>query len=201
VDDRRDGVEEGEGVGAGQAVNRLGQRRRGQGAGRDDDRVPILRRQPGDLAAVDLDQRLGLEACGDLGGKTHTVDRQGAAGGQAVGVAGRHDQRAQSAHLGVQQADSIVLGVIGAERVGADQLRQAVGHVGLGAARRAHLVQHHGHARAGDLPGRLATGQAAADHVDRVGDGLQGHSLEIASPGAAGKGGDRGCGECLSRRS
>ena len=39
----------------------LGQRRRGQRAGGDDDVVPVGRRQAGDLAALDRDQRIGCE--------------------------------------------------------------------------------------------------------------------------------------------
>ena len=70
-----------------------------------------------------------------------------------------------AAHLLVQQADGVVLRIVGAEGVGADQLGQAVGLVRLGAAHRPHLVQHHGHAGLGELPGRLAAGEAAADDV------------------------------------
>jgi len=82
-----------------------------------------------------------------------------------MGVAGGHDDRAQPAHLGVQQADSVARPVVGAEGVGADQLGQAIGLVGVGAAHRPHLVQHHGYAGFGDLPGGLGAGQAAADHM------------------------------------
>ena len=44
--DRRDGVEEGERVLAGQLADRLGERGRGERPGGDDDAVPIRRRQP-----------------------------------------------------------------------------------------------------------------------------------------------------------
>ena len=53
VHDRRDGVEKGERAFARQSSDRLGQRHRGERAGRDDDIVPVLRRQAGDLAAVE----------------------------------------------------------------------------------------------------------------------------------------------------
>ena len=59
MDDGRDGIEEGERVLAGQVADRLGQRRRGEGAGGDDRIAPFGRRQAGDLAALDADQRLG----------------------------------------------------------------------------------------------------------------------------------------------
>jgi len=47
-----------------------------------------------------------------------------------------------------------------------DQFRQAVGLMRIGHARRPHFVQDDRHAAAGDLPGGLATGEPAADHVD-----------------------------------
>ncbi len=89
-----------------------------------------------------------------------------AAGRHLVRVGRGHDQRAAGAHLGVQQAHGVVLGVVGAEGVGADELRQAVGLVRGGGDRRAHLVQHHARAGLGRLPRRLAARQAAADDVD-----------------------------------
>src|SRR3546814_16786512 len=66
----------------------------------------------------------------------------------------------------VQQADRVVLGIVAAEGVGADQLGEAVGHVRPGGAQRAHLVQHHRAAGTGDLPGRLATGDAPQSVVE-----------------------------------
>ena len=98
--------------------------------------------------------------------KPIAVDGERAAGRQLVLVAGRHDQRAGAPHLLVQQADGVGLGVVGAERVGADQLGEAVGLVRFGHAHGAHLVQHDGDAATGDLPGGLAAGEAAADDVD-----------------------------------
>ena len=56
--DRRDGVEEGELGLAGELLDGGGQRRRGERAGGDDDAVPVGRRQAGDLAALDGDQRV-----------------------------------------------------------------------------------------------------------------------------------------------
>ena len=46
----------------GQRADRLGERGRGQRAGGDDDLVPVGRRQARDLAALDGDERMGLEA-------------------------------------------------------------------------------------------------------------------------------------------
>ena len=88
VHDRRDGVEEGELVLAGQL-----QDRRGRGAGEvsgpggDDDAVPVGGRQAGDLLARDGDQRVGRRAARvTVGREAVAVDRQRAAGRQLVGV-------------------------------------------------------------------------------------------------------------------
>jgi len=69
-----------------------------------------------------------------------------------VGIGGTEDERAGAAHLLVQQTDGVVLGIVGAQRIGADQFRQRIGLMRLGAAQRAHLVQHHAHAGLGRLP-------------------------------------------------
>ena len=107
-----------------------------------------------------------VEGFGDGSRKSVAVDRQGATGGHLVGVGGPHDQRAQPSHFGMQQSDGIVGGIIGAERVRADQFGEAVGTVGLGHPHRAHLVQHHGNAGIGDLPGGFRAGEAGADDMD-----------------------------------
>ena len=60
--DRRDGIEERQRVLAGELADRVGQRRRGEGAGRDDDVVPVRGRQAGDLLARDFDQRMVVAA-------------------------------------------------------------------------------------------------------------------------------------------
>ena len=77
-------------------------------------------------------QRLRRQRLGDRGREAVPVDRQRPARRQLVAVAHRHDQRAQPAHLLVQQADRVAHRVVGAERVRADQLGQPVGLVRLG---------------------------------------------------------------------
>ncbi len=68
----------------------------------------------------------------------------------------------------MQQADGVVGGIVRAERIGADELGKPVGAVCLGHAGRPHLVQHHGHARFGHLPGGFGAGKASADHVHGI---------------------------------
>ena len=163
--DRRDGVEERQRVLAGQRADRVGQRGRGEGAGGDDDAVPIVRRQR-HLLAADLDQRMRRQRLRDGRGKAVAIDRQRAAGRNLMGVGGPHDQRAEPPHFLMQQADGVGFPVVGAERVGAHQFGQAVGLVDLGAAHRPHFVQHGRHAARRDLPRGLAAGEAAADNVN-----------------------------------
>ncbi len=151
------------------AADGVGQRRRGEGAGRDDDIVPVGRRQAGDLTAGDLDQGMVLQRLGHGGGKAVAVDRQRAAGGHLVGVGRAHDQRAELAHFGMQQADRIVGGIIRAEGIGADELGEALGAMRFGHPLRPHLVQHHADAGIGDLPGGLGAGKAGAYDVHGAG--------------------------------
>ena len=120
--DRRDGVEEGERVLAGQRADRGGESGRGERAGGDDDAVPVRPAARATSPRVERDQRMRRQRRRDGGGKAVAVDRQRAAGRHLVGVGRAHDQRAEPAHLRVQQADGVVLPVVGAERVRADQL-------------------------------------------------------------------------------
>ena len=166
VDDGGDRVEEGQCRLAGARQDGLRQRLRGQRAGGDDHAVPVRRRPGLDLRPVDGHQRLGGQCGGDGGRKAITVHRQRAAGRDLVGVGRPHDQRVHGPHLGKQQADGIGACVVGAERVGADELGQPVGVVGIGAAHRAHLVQHDRNTGARQLPGGFRSGKTATDDVN-----------------------------------
>ena len=134
----------------------VGERRRRQRAGGDDDVVPLGRRFENFLAA-DVDERLAFERRGDGGGKAVTIDRERAARRQLVGVGGVQHQRAEPAHLGMEEADGAAVRVVGAERVRADELGELLGFVHGSRTHRAHLMQHHRHAAARDLPGGLGT--------------------------------------------
>ena len=124
------------------------------------------RRRRQNFLAADVDERLGFQRRGDRGGKIFAVDGERPARRQLVGVGRAHDQRAEPAHLVMQEADGACLRVVGAERVRADQLGEFFGLVRGGRAKGPHLVQHHRHAAARDLPCGLGTRKAAADDMD-----------------------------------
>jgi hypothetical protein len=97
----------------------------------------------------------------------------------------------------MDQANGVELPIIGAEGIGTNQFRQAIGLVGFGLSDRAHLMENNGHARTADLPSRFAACKAAADDVNgfylshrlfnsaafalRGGGGLSRHSLMLSS--------------------
>ncbi len=166
MDDRRDRVEEGQRILAGEVPDRCSEGRGGEGTGGDDDAVPIGRRQARDFAALDLDQRVGGDCSRDGIGEAFAIDGERPARRHLVAVGGAEDERVSAAQLFVEQADGVGLAVVGTEGIGADQLGQLVGLVRLGAPIRPHLVEDDGHAAARDLPRRLRAGQTAADDVN-----------------------------------
>jgi hypothetical protein len=111
-------------------------------------------------------QGIGLEGSGDRGREAVPIDRQRAAGRHLMSVALGHDEGPEAAHLLVEQADRIGLGLVRPERVRADELGQPVGLVGVGAANGSHLVQDDGQSGSRDLPGGLGPGKASADNVN-----------------------------------
>ena len=122
---------------------------------------------------------------------------QRAAGRQAVTLRHLHDQPAGRAHFPMQLPDGIHAVVVGTEAVRADHLGAVAGAMGEGFDLGAHLVQHHRHTRAGDLPGGLGSGKAGADDMDRIGHlfGLfcsgapakRGQAAQIAMPAPGSK--------------
>ena len=154
VDDGGDGVEEAEGVLAGQLQDGFGQGRGGQGAGGDDDIVPILGRQAGDLLALDRDKRMGVQTVRHGLGETLAINRQRAAGRHLMGVATGHDDGVERTHFSVQQPHRVVFPVVRTEGVGTDQFGERVCVMGVGGhAGPAHLVDYDRHTGARNLPG------------------------------------------------
>ncbi len=182
MNDRGDGVEEGQVLFAGQPADSLGQGRRGEGACGDDHAVPVGGGRAGHLFANDGDVGMGFQGLGDRGRKAIAVHGQGAARRHLVGVRLAQDQRTAAAHLRVQEPDGVIGPIVGPERVGTDQFGQVAALVGGGAAVRAHLVQHGVGAGLGDLPGGFAAGQAAANDMN----GGVGHGAVII-PGGLGR--------------
>ena len=78
-------------------------------------------------------------------------------------VAGAHDERTERPHLLMEQANCIVIGVIGAEAVGADHLCKTVRLVRRRrVAAAAHFAETHTDAGLGQLPGGFGPGQTTA---------------------------------------
>ena len=91
-------------------------------------------------------------------------------------IAASHDHRSEGPHLLVEQAHSIVVGVIRAKAVRADHFRQPVGLVrGRRAATTAHLAETDAQPAFRKLPGCFGAGEAAADDVD-----VEGHVRAVS---------------------
>ena len=67
----------------------------------------------------------------------------------------------------MQKADGAALGIVRAERIGADQFGELSGLVYGGPANRPHFVQHRWNAAVCKLPGGLGTGEAATNDMNR----------------------------------
>ena len=167
MNDGRDGVEERERSFAGERADRGAQAWRGQRPRRDNDAAPVGGRQAVDFARERRSTSgLRLSALRDRVGERVAIDGERAAGRQLRPVAGRHDERAGAAHLLMQQPDGVVLPIVGAERVRADELGAAAGLVRVRHARGAHFVQHDGNAGARDLTRGFGARKAGADDVN-----------------------------------
>ena len=122
-----------------------------------------------------------LNGARDLGGEGFAIDRERGAGGHAMLVGGAHDQRSERAHFLVEQADGIVLGIVGAKAVRADHLGEAVGLVRRRrVAAAAHFAEPHAQARLGELPCGFGPGESAADDVD-----VEGHRGAVIAAASA----------------
>ena len=149
-----------------ETADRLGERARGQRTGRDDHVVPVARGKSGDFATLEGDKRMSQHRLLDRRGETVPVDGKSAAGRHLMGVGAAHDDRTERPHLAMEDADCVGRRVVGAKRVGADELGQPARPVSGRRGQRAHLMQHDGNAGLGRLPRRLRSGEAAADNVD-----------------------------------
>ncbi len=169
VDDGGDGVVEGEVVGAGEALQLCREGGRGErAAGEDGEGVGIVFVEGKDFFAVDGDGAgagtgEGGDAVGYAAGELDAVDGEGVAGGDGGGVGFGEEGRTGAAHLLLEEPGGGVF-ALGLERVGADELGEVGGLVGLGGAVRAHLVEVNFAAQRGGLEGGFGTGETAADN-------------------------------------
>ena len=145
--DRRDGVEEGQRVSPVSSRDRLGQRRRGEGAGGDDRRCPNRpaagRRLP--RASIVI-SGCASSAAVTAAEKPSRSTASAPPAGTWLASAAAHDQRAQPAHLGMQQADRVGLRRRRSGRSWSRPVRPGRRSCARRSAHRAHLVQDDGHA-------------------------------------------------------
>ncbi len=166
MDDGRNGVEEGERTLAGLGSDGFGKVRPGQRARSHDGRVAGKRV---DAFPNDRDVGMRLNRARDFSGEPFAINCKRRTCGNAVAVGRAHDQRTEGPHLLVEQADGIVLGVVGAEAVGADHLGKAVGLMRRsGVAATAHFAEPNAKSSLGELPCGFRSGQPAADDMDVV---------------------------------
>ena len=162
----RDGVIEGEMVRAGEALEFGGERGRSERAGGENgNSIGVVLVESGDLFADYGDVGLGVDEFGDFCGKLDAVDGEGVAGGDGGGVGFGEEDTAGLAHLLLEEPGSGVFG-LGLEGVGADELGEVGGLVGLGGARRAHLVEGDFGAEGCRLKGCLGASEASSDYLD-----------------------------------
>ena len=98
--------------------------------------------------------------------ETNPVDGESRSRRDLMRVRRRHDHRSAPPHFFMEHTDRVGGVIVRAERVGTNEFGELVGLVRRRAADRAHLVQHDLYAGPGDLPGRLAAGEAAADDMN-----------------------------------
>ena len=119
----------------------------------------------GDFFAHDGDARMRRHAIVHRRGEHVAIDGERAAAGNARLVRRPEHDRAEQAHLGLEQAVRVRrLGAL--ERVGAHELGETVGLVRRRAAHAAHLVDDDVVAALGELPRGFAAGEPAADDVN-----------------------------------
>ena len=153
-------------VRSGQALQLGGERRAGErAAGEDGEGVGVGLVELGDLFAVDGDAGFGGDAGRDALRELDAIDGEGVAGGDGGGVGVGEQEASGAAHLLLEQPGGGVF-TLGLEGVGADELGEVGGLVGLSGAVRAHLVEVYGAASGGGLERGLGAGEAAADYFN-----------------------------------
>ena len=124
------------------------------------------------------DPRMSRDRLGHMLSERTPVDRERGPRRNPGPVGRAHHQAAHPAHFLVKQPDCIILGVVRPKAVRTDHLGQLVGLVRRGrAAAAAHFAKAHGQAGLGQLPGRFASGEPAADDLN-----VEVHSRALRHP-------------------
>ena len=171
--DRGDRIEKGKIALAGQQTDRRGKGGRCQWSARDDHIVPGLWRQTVDFLANDRNERMPANHLGDASRKLAAVDRERTSCWQLMRIGGGQDEGIETPHFAMQNANRARLRIVGAKGIRTDEFGEVSCLMRRRLAHRPHLVNHDGDVLPCDLPGRLAAGKAAADHMD----GSQGAGL------------------------
>ena len=164
VDNRRDGIEKGQGIFARRCADAFRKSHGGQRTRGDDGQSALG--QLIDPLAYNFNIRMFGQAFGYAVGEMVPVDRQRRASRQTMLVAFADDDRIQVAHFLVQKTDGIFLGIVGTKTVRAYQFGQTLGLVRrshLAAA--AHLGKAYFYALFRKLPGCFRSGEAAANDM------------------------------------
>ena len=163
--DRADGVVEREVLGADHVHDIRRQRIRGERSGGDDPGRAVGLGHALDLAPFERDERVRGNRLGDRLRKAIAIHGQRGAGRHPCAFGGAHHERAEPAHLFLEQANCVVE-FVAAKGVAANQFREPVGLVNRSRPHGPHLVQRDRHAAAGHLPGRLGSRQSTADDAN-----------------------------------
>ncbi len=149
------------------ALQRVGQRLRGERAGGEDGEVGVVSgRESRTSSRMDGDVGLGGEALGDAARRRRRGRRRGR------GRRGRRWRRRRRAgseparRISCLSSQGAVFSDSRFERVGADEFGEVGGLVGLGGAMRAHLVELDLLAAGGGLQRGFRAGEASADHAN-----------------------------------
>ncbi len=165
--DGGNGVEEGQPFLSCRANNALRQRCRRQRAGCDDSRT--VGGEGVDPLAHDRDVGMIFQRALHFLREDVAVHGHGRSGRHACNFARAHDERIQISHLVMQQADGILLVIVGAEGIGAHEFGETIRLVSVRRfAGSAHFRQAYLEAAPRQLPRRFAAGETAADDMDIV---------------------------------
>ena len=159
-DDRRCGIVEMEIVFPRQAADGIGQGVTGQRAAGDD--ADLVIRQFRHFFMTDSDQRMILEFFRHILAERDAVDGQSAASRDAVRIGCVHDERAQTTHFFLQEADG-VFDIGCPQGVAADEFSKIFCMVCRRRFDRPHFDEFYWNAAADELPGSFRTGQTGTD--------------------------------------